>query len=173
MSYGTGFVLAKVNEKPGWSAPLPFSVTTGGLGFTIGYSEASAARRQTVGTSALDSVDCLWTNRTSGCAERVHLLLFICDAILSRCRSTHSSFWTRGKRCRSSSRHRQGLALHLATALQASAGATQQKLLCPRCAPATSLSRSRHSRRTVPCFVTVHESNSTILFCNRSASTAT
>lgn len=39
MSHGSGFVLAKLSGKPGWSAPLPFGVTTSGVGVTIGYSE--------------------------------------------------------------------------------------------------------------------------------------
>lgn len=39
VSHGSGFVLAKLSGTPGWSAPLPFHVTTSGLGVTIGYSE--------------------------------------------------------------------------------------------------------------------------------------
>src|SRR5947209_719401 len=39
VSHGSGFVMAKLSGKPGWSSPLPFHVTTTGVGVTIGYSE--------------------------------------------------------------------------------------------------------------------------------------
>lgn len=39
LSMGTGFVIAKVPGKPGWSAPLIFRVTSGGLGVSLGYAE--------------------------------------------------------------------------------------------------------------------------------------
>jgi len=39
LSMGTGFVIAKVHGKPGWSAPLLFSATSGGLGVSLGYAE--------------------------------------------------------------------------------------------------------------------------------------
>jgi sodium-coupled neutral amino acid transporter 10 len=39
VSHGSGFILAKLDGKPGWSSPLPFHVTTTGVGVTIGYSE--------------------------------------------------------------------------------------------------------------------------------------
>lgn len=40
-SKGHGFVLAKVEGSPGWSAPLLFSVFAGGLGISIGYAEVA------------------------------------------------------------------------------------------------------------------------------------
>lgn len=40
-SSGKGFVLAKVVGSPGWSAPLLFNATTGGLGISIGYAEVA------------------------------------------------------------------------------------------------------------------------------------
>lgn len=41
-SSGEGFVLAKVVGSPGWSAPLLFNASSGGVGISIGYAEVES-----------------------------------------------------------------------------------------------------------------------------------
>lgn len=87
VSHGSGFILAKLDGKPGWSSPLPFHVTTTGVGVTIGYSEVRFANTKRGSLTNDAEEPCNFAS------WRISLV---------RCRWTHSWCSIQLKLCRSS-----------------------------------------------------------------------
>lgn len=63
VSHGSGFILAKLDGKPGWSSPLPFHVTTTGVGVTIGYSEVRLAHTERGNPTNSAELPCTFTRK--------------------------------------------------------------------------------------------------------------